>query len=119
MALGIYEKAITIFNEVHRIKPDWERPVFNLGRVYLKLGEREKALDYLYRAHELNPENEDTHFYLGVFFLQNEDFTQAKAYYIKSLALEAYLWAEAGLKVDSENKRTKTLYGRIREQIQI
>ncbi|MBW4839823.1 MAG: tetratricopeptide repeat protein [Paenibacillaceae bacterium] len=28
------------------------------------------------------------HFYLGVFFLQNEDFTQAKTYLIKSLALD-------------------------------
>lgn len=207
LALGNYEKAITIFNEIHRIKPDWERPVFNLGRVYLKLGEREKALDYLYDALELNPENEDTYFYLGVFFLQNEDFTQAKDYFLKSLTLdeeqsethlnlgicyyrlkqlesalhhfdrsysldhqnydaisnkglvllrmknyseaisilkianqmdpqniqcindiiycyinlknynEAYLWAETGLKVDSENERTKTLYERIREFI--
>lgn len=59
LALGDFFNAIKCFKELINSSPKWERPVFNLGRVYLKMGEFKKAIKYLNKALEVNDQSED------------------------------------------------------------
>jgi len=87
LKLGDYHVAIEIFERLIRQNPDWERPVFNLGRVYLKLELNAQALNCFKKAIIINPNNEDGFYYLGVFYFQAGNYKTAIMYYEKSLEL--------------------------------
>lgn len=79
--------ACKIFKSLIKNCPDWERPLFNLGRLYLKQKKFKKALSYFQAALSLNCNNEDTYFYLGVYYEKMNEYETAKTYYIKSLSI--------------------------------
>jgi len=88
--LGIkdYYAAIKIFNSIIEDCPNSERPVFNLGRAYMKLGELDTALDNFKKAITINPYSEDGYYYLGVYHQQVGELEMAKMYYKKSLEID-------------------------------
>jgi len=88
LELGEYSTAIRIFENLIQQNPDWERPVFNLGRVYLKLKLMDEAFEFLKKAITINPQSEDGFYYLGVLEFQKGNYKIASEYYEKSLALD-------------------------------
>lgn len=87
LKLGNSDSAINIFEKLITICPDWERPVFNLGRVFLKLENFKSALECFERAVNINPENEDAYYYLGLYYFEIGDYEKAKVFYEKSICL--------------------------------
>ncbi len=69
--------------------PNWERPRFNLARVYLKKREYDKALKLLNKAELINPYNADTLFYIGIYYYAIKDYVMAQQYYLKSIAIDS------------------------------
>jgi len=88
LGLEDYNAAIKIFNSIIVSNPNSERPMFNLGRVYLKQGELDRALDCFEKAITINPYSEDAYYYLGVYYQKIGDLERAKIYYQKSLELD-------------------------------
>lgn len=91
-----YEAARETFEILTTLSPEWERPFFNLGRVYMALECPEKALSQLQKAREVNPEDEDVYYYLGIFYYRNGDLPQAVNFlqhslYINENQAEAHL----------------------------
>lgn len=87
MELGNLFEALKIFDCLIE-KTAWERPLFNKGRVYLKMGEMDKALAYFKKAERENPENPDVYYYLGVYYEKIKDYGTAQKYYQRSLELD-------------------------------
>ncbi|MDD7793060.1 tetratricopeptide repeat protein [Clostridium sp. 'White wine YQ'] len=82
-----FDSAVNIFKRLINECPKVERPVFNLGRVYLKQGRLQDALDCFNNAININPNSEDAYYYLGVYYDKINDFDEARIYYEKSLSL--------------------------------
>ena len=85
--LGNYELALDIFDKLIS-STEWERPYFNKGRIYLKLGDFDKAKSYFAKAVKINPKSPDAYYYLGTFFEKKKDYRMAIKYYKKSLSLD-------------------------------
>lgn len=96
LELSEYTSAIDCFETLIEKCPDWERPVFNLGRVYLKMGDNDNALKYFNRAAVINPYDEDVYYYLGVYYESVKDNDTALKQYLHSLEIN-YEQAEAHL----------------------
>ncbi|MCZ6677826.1 MAG: tetratricopeptide repeat protein [Candidatus Poribacteria bacterium] len=47
------------------IRPAYPRPYFNLGALYMKIGQYDTAIDYLEKAFELDPRDEELQQYLN------------------------------------------------------
>lgn len=54
LGLEKYLLAIQTFNEVIAAEPNWEQPVVNLGRVYLKMHQFQKVFMYLDQGLNMN-----------------------------------------------------------------
>jgi tetratricopeptide (TPR) repeat protein len=52
MEMAIEQYLITI-----RLKPDWEKPHFNLGRIYLRKGNIKEAIREFEKVLQINPQN--------------------------------------------------------------
>jgi len=87
MKLNKLIPAIRTFEKLIKENLHWERPVFNLARVYMQLGKFKKAFYYLNQAHFMNPGNEDVYFYFGVYYYKQRKYEDSKSYYEKSLAI--------------------------------
>lgn len=79
--------ALRVLKKIEKDCPNWERPVFNIGRLYLKLGKLEKALKYFQKAVYINPNEEDTYYYLGLYYYEIKEYENAIYYYQKSLEI--------------------------------
>lgn len=88
LALQDYLSAMRVFKKVVAECPDWERPVFNLGRAYLELGKMDKASEYFSRAVQMNPYNPDSFYYLGLYYYKLDDFQSARRNFQMSLSLD-------------------------------
>lgn len=87
LELKDFKTAGELFLKLSEDNLNWERPAFNLGRVFLKSGYIEEALTAFKEAERRNPNNEDVYYYLGVYYYQTKDYMTAKAYYDKSLSI--------------------------------
>jgi len=85
LMLEDFDSAFEVFERLIKLAPDWERPVFNLGRVYLQSGRLKEALECFNKAAGLNPYNEDSYFYLGIYYYKIGDCETSRKYYKKSL----------------------------------
>lgn len=47
------------------IKPTYPRPYYNLGALYMKIGQHDTAVDYLEKAYQLDPRDKDLEAYLN------------------------------------------------------
>ncbi len=98
--------ATRIFKKLILTCPNWERPLFNLGRVYLKLKNFEDALQCFENAIVINPQNEDAFYYLGVYYFEVGNYEKAKMNYEKSIRLN-YNSSETHLNLGMCNLRLK------------
>lgn len=96
LELNNFKAAGEVFFKLSDNNPEWERPVFNLGRVFLRSGYIEEALTAFKEAERRNPNNEDVYFYLGAYYYKIKDYITAKDYYQKSISLN-YEQSEAHL----------------------
>ncbi len=51
------DQAISYYEQAHRIKKDWPKPLYKLGLAHLNKGNYDKALEYLNRFIEVDPAN--------------------------------------------------------------
>lgn len=82
-----YDEALKVFDEVLELSL-WERPLFNKGRTYLKLGNYSEALACFNRALMINSEESDAYYYLGVYYDKIGDYKTSKYYYEKAISIE-------------------------------
>lgn len=87
LELKDFKAAGELFFKLSDDNPNWERPAFNLGRVFLKSGYIQEALTAFKEAERRNPNDEDVYYYLGVYYYETKDYMTAKAYYEKSLSI--------------------------------
>lgn len=87
LRLGNYIVALRIFKQLLKDYPEWEIPIINVGRTYLKLNKFNKALQFLNKAAFINPENEDCEYYLGVYYEKIDRYDIARDHYEKSLSI--------------------------------
>lgn len=67
---------------------NWERPLFNMARVYMEEKCFDEAYKFLNMAKMINPLDSDLLFYYGVYYDRQENYTLAIDYYLKSLETE-------------------------------
>ncbi len=82
-----YSEAISIFKKLISQYPEWGRPVYNLGRVYLKQGDCRRAFAFFQKAVQINSHDADAYYYLGVYYERMEDFHRAVSCYQKAIAI--------------------------------
>jgi len=87
LELNDFKVAGELFFKLSDNNPFWERPVFNLGRVFLKSGYIEEAFVAFKEAERRNSNDEDVYYYLGVYYYKTKDYSTAKDYYEKSIAI--------------------------------
>lgn len=87
MQINELDRAMSIFKELINKCISWSRPVFNLGRVYLKLGDYPKMLECFNKALDIDPDEEEIYYYFGVYFYKINELDKAISYYKRSLAL--------------------------------
>jgi len=83
-----YQKAEKSFKYLIKKAPDWERPIFNLGRIYLKLGKMKEALSCFEKAVSINPKSGDAYFYMAYYYSEIGNNKKAINYYKKSLKFD-------------------------------
>lgn len=86
---GDYGTAERVFEKLISKSSDWERPFFNLARVYLATGKDDKAHELLKKAIEINPQNEDSYFYMGVYYRKKQQWDKAIDCFLKSEAINS------------------------------
>jgi len=102
IGLGLYQEAMSYFNESIKYDPFLSLPYSGRGYVYLKKGDLTPAIDDLNKAIELDSNNAMAYYYrseyyltIGEINLATTDLTIA----IKKLAYHDYLQKEAELKL--------------------
>lgn len=88
LGLEEYLLAIQTFNEVIAAEPNWEQPVVNLGRVYLKVQQFQKAFMYLDQGLKMNDQNPDSLFYMGVYYLSSHNYERAIKNFSQSIQID-------------------------------
>lgn len=75
--LGLYPRAISIFEELVRVRPEAETPRLNLGLCYLKTGQLLRARDTFEQLLEHSPRHKRAAGYLGLVHQRLGDFEKA------------------------------------------
>ncbi|MNO19128.1 TPR repeat-containing protein YrrB [compost metagenome] len=88
LGLEEYFLALQTFNEVIAIEPNWEQPVVNIGRVYLRMQQFKNAFKYLDKGLKMNVQNPDSLFYMGVYYLNSHDYEYAIKYFSQSVQVD-------------------------------
>lgn len=56
------------------IKPTYPRPYFNLGALYMKIGQHDTAVDYLEKSYQLDPRDKELEAYLNELRSDNRGY---------------------------------------------
>ena len=81
------EKAVELYLELLKIKPDYFDYLFNLASAYKLVKNYEKAIETYKKAGEVNPDNPDTFFNLGLIYDNLGEPANAIIYYKKALEI--------------------------------
>ncbi len=84
---GDYDAAIKNGLEALRIRPNYDKPCYNLGMAYYFKGDREKAIYYWTEALKNNPKYPDANYNLAAAFLAKNDTAGAIKYLQEELKL--------------------------------
>ena len=72
-----YPEAITVFNKVLEMDPEYNNAYYNLGTCYERLGENSKALQSFYSEKKLDPKDRDVDYRIGRLLLRMGQYQQA------------------------------------------
>ncbi len=61
------------------IKPTYPRPYFNLGALYMKIGQHDTAIDYLEKSYQLDPRDKELEAYLNELRSDNRGYISVPA----------------------------------------
>ncbi len=61
------------------IKPTYPRPYFNLGALYMKIGQHDTAVDYLEKSYQLDPRDKELEAYLNELRSDNRGYISVPA----------------------------------------
>ena len=61
------------------IKPTYPRPYFNLGALYMKIGQHDTAVDYLEKSYQLDPRDKELETYLNELRSDNRGYISVPA----------------------------------------
>lgn len=74
------KKAVELFKATLKINPSGWPAMWNLGKIYQRLGDHSEALAWFRRAHELKPDQPDVAREAGLEALEVGDYSTAKSY---------------------------------------
>ncbi|WP_447963711.1 tetratricopeptide repeat protein [Nitrospira sp. Ecomares 2.1] len=83
-----YDAAITLYEKIISLKPDWEWAYNNRGVAYVSKGDGDRALADYTRALELNPKDAEAYYNRGVAYNSKGDEARALADYTRALELK-------------------------------
>lgn len=73
------EDRLRLLREAARLEPDWDRPPFELGKIYFERRDCETALPWFSRVPPIRPDGPEASFDAGVCQLQRNDAARADA----------------------------------------
>jgi tetratricopeptide (TPR) repeat protein len=73
------EERLRLLREAARLEPAWDRPAFELGRIYIKRHDCDSALVWYSRVPPNRPDGPEASFATGVCHLARNDATRAEA----------------------------------------
>jgi Flp pilus assembly protein TadD len=73
------EERLRLLREAARLEPTWDRPAFELGRIYFKRKDCDSALVWYSRVPPNRPDGPEASFATGVCHLARNDATRAEA----------------------------------------
>jgi len=82
-----FEKAIELYKEVIKIKPDMTQAYFNIGYTNQHIGEIEEAIKYFKKTIEINPNFHKAYKILGEIYLEKKQYKVALKYLKKAVKL--------------------------------
>ncbi len=89
LATRSFEEAIPAYEEAHRLKPDFDLIVLNIGKAYQNLGRIEEASATYRRALEINPQSSQAYFKLGRLYLDVlKQVDDAERFFLKAVELD-------------------------------
>lgn len=116
---GAYEAAVTDYEKIIGIAPNFAETYFHLGECYNKMERYEESYANYAKASDLAPEEYEYAFNAGAAGAQVEEFEGAVSYFIRAAALrpddaEAYKYLgaverQAAMYVESEEALSKAL----------
>lgn len=99
MNINRFEQAENCFKTLQERFPEWETPLYNLGRLYLKSKELSKAEYYIRKALKINPYSSDANFYMGLYYERSCRLKDAVKFYRASLEIEESIECHLNLSV--------------------
>ena len=79
------DKALFHLKVALKIKPDFEKAMYNLGIIYEKNGQNDRAITYYLKVLKINPDNFGALNNLGFIFYKEGDYDKAIYYYNAAL----------------------------------
>lgn len=89
--LGWQQAAVTSFQQVLKLNPNYDEAYFELGNLFKQMGKWQEAAKAYRRALELNPEAAEPYFQLGLVCLQLKRDSEARKLYQQLLPLDEQL----------------------------
>jgi len=84
-----YKKAIWAYKEALKANPGYDEIYFNLGVMYMNVGNKEKSEFYIKKSIEINPISVTSYIVLGNLYLNKfDDIEKAKECYKKAIEIE-------------------------------
>mgnify|MGYP005725233977 CR=1 FL=1 len=90
MKKGMFDEAISEFEDAIVLEPEKSVVYNNLGKAYISVGRLEEAIDVLEKAIILSPNFADLHNNLGRAYLRKSQCRNAVASFKKSIAINTY-----------------------------
>lgn len=80
---GKYEKAIKIYSEYLKIKPEDPNALFNIGITYQKLMDEDTALDFFLKAYKINNDHKPSLYNIADYYYKKKEYNQSLNYFSK------------------------------------
>lgn len=86
-----YNEAVSTFQKIATLDPDFKQVHYNLGRSYIGLKEFGKAIDSLKSAIDSDAALEDVHYHIGCAYVEQKQFGKAIPHLEKAITIDPNL----------------------------
>lgn len=86
--LVYWNNSVTLFEHALDVTPSNYIAHYNLGIIYIRLGNLQKAAENFSEARKIDPSSSDAHFNLGYIFTQKDDIRKAIYHYHEALRID-------------------------------